>query len=124
MTMTLDLRRTVSRFGKPITRRRYTNGTAVKGRVGVPTYVDTAVNGYVAPVDGKVQLSLPEALREHVGLVMYTNDDVRTVEQAAGELPDAVIYGGETYQCREVRGHSDQGLFRVIALQLVQPGSD
>lgn len=122
--MTINLTPTVFRFAKPVTRRRYTAGAATKGRVAASTYSDSAIKGYVTPVDGNIQRTLPEAIRQHCGLVMYTNDDVRTVEQAGGLLPDDVIYRGQAYQCRETQPHADQGLFRVIALMLPQPGGE
>jgi hypothetical protein len=122
MSMTINLHKTVARFAKAVTRRRYTLGANTKGRTAAPTYADTSIKGYVTPVDGHIQRTLPEDLREHCGLVMYTNDDVRTVEQAAGLLPDGIVYGGQVYQCRETQPHMDQGLFRVLALQLEQPG--
>lgn len=114
---------TVMRFSHPITRRRFANGAVTKGRVADPTYADTTISGYITPVDGRIQRTLPEALREHVGAVMYTKDDVRTIEQATGNLPDSIMYGGAEYQCREVQHHLAQGLFRVLALQVVPPGS-
>ena len=122
MSMTIRLRNTVARFSKPVTRRRYTAGAVTKGRVAASTYADTTISGYITPVDGHIQRTLPEAIREHCGLVMYTNSDVRTVEQAAGLLPDGIVYGGQVFQCRETQPHSEQGLFRVLALQLEQPG--
>jgi hypothetical protein len=122
--MTINLTPTVSRFAKAVTRRRYTVGANVKGRRAAPTYTDSTIKGYVTPVDGQIQRSLPEALREHVGLVMYSNDDVRTVEQAAGTLPDSIVIGSKVYQCREVQSHAMQGLFRCLALMLEQPGGE
>ena len=120
--LTIRLRNTVARFSKPVVRRRYTAGAAVKGRVAAGTSADTTISGYITPVDGHIQRTLPEALREHCGLVMYTNADVRTVEQAGANLPDGIVYGGQVFQCRETQPHDDQGLFRVLALQLEQPG--
>lgn len=122
--MTINLTPTIARFAKAVTRRRYTAGAATKGRVAASTSSDTAIKGYVTPVDGNIQRTLPEAIRQHCGLVMYTNDDVRTVEQAGALLPDDVLYGGQLYQCRETQLHVDQGLFRVVALMLPQPGGD
>lgn len=121
--MTQNLMPTVLRFSHPVTRRRFTNAAVTKGRVASPTYADTTITGYITPVDGQIQRTLPEALREHVGAVMYTKDDVRTVEQDTGELPDSIMYGGQEYQCREVQHHLAQGLFRVLALQVVPAGS-
>ena len=85
-------------FGVPVTRRRYAPGSAgADGRRTRGAAVDAAIVASMQPVKGEQLVRLSEGLRKRVTLVAYTEDDLRTADQAGKVFADEVIYQGATY---------------------------
>lgn len=114
---TINLQATVQRFAGPCTVHRYGTSTIYAARVVQQTPTDIPITGYVSPVPGHIQRTLPESIRESISAVLWTTDFVQAPNQATGVLGDDVTYNGQRYNVREVKDRVRQGEFYACMLQ-------
>ena len=108
---------------EPITRRRFASGArGADGRYTPGASTDTTILASVQPLEGRDREILPEGERQTDGIKVYTESDVRTVNQhggAGGNTPDRLIFDGLVYEVRNVsRQRSIIPHYRAFALLL------
>lgn len=112
---TFDLNGVVESFAFPggitITRR----GTPTRSH-GLVTADGTRTTwvadpAFAHPVTGRALNVLPEGLRSHETLALYTTDALRTALDPAGAQGDLVAYNGLTYEVQVTERWADNGAY-------------
>lgn len=95
-------------FQIAVTRRRYaafavaSDGRASRGSLTTSTIRGTGLQ----PLTGRELLTLPESERTSEWMKLYTEADVRTLDQAAGLPADEIVVGTVVYEVRVVKAQS------------------
>lgn len=93
--MDIDLSDIVLDFASALTRVRYGAPTlSAGGLVTAPSGTSSTIRGTVEPISTQTMMAMPEGLRESSRFVMYTADDVRSIDKVAGTLADRITYAG------------------------------
>lgn len=88
----------------------FTNGKRV-----APAFVDFTIRALVAPTGGRALERLPEGLRTHETISIFTKTELRTAN-ALGEA-DVVEYVGDRWQVQSVERWQQSGNFWVAMAQ-------
>lgn len=115
--MQLDLSNVIRRFCRPMVRRRRAAPTISAGGIATPGAVtEDTIIANVQPLEPRRASVLREGLRERATFSVWTSADVRTVDAAAGQLPDVLVYQGHEYHVHAVEAWQDQGGFRELVM--------
>ena len=115
--MEIDLSDVILEFSVPLTRVRYGAPTvSTGGLVTAPSGTNSTIRGTIEPISTQTMNALPEGLRETSRYVLYTADDIRSIDKVAGTLADRVTYGGHEFEVVWVDGWDFQGNYRRCVL--------
>ena len=108
-----------------VTRRRFAAGSrGSDGRWDPGAATDSTILMSVQPLSGRELSTLPEGERSAVNLKGYTEADVRTLDQVAGEAADHIIIASGrwagTYEARAEDGQTDLLPHRRVRLLRLQ----
>ncbi len=95
----------IADFGEPapLDVSRATVGAYVSGRwaPGTPEAI-TLDSAVVVPADPETLKLLPSGQELTAGIIIYTDDELRTVDEAGKFPADVVTYDGKTWQVQKV----------------------
>jgi len=119
--ISLDLSGVVDTFAvDSLTRQRWPAATWAKGVATQPAATSSTITGMVEPLDGlkagRVLEQLDEGQRRRARYTLHTTADVRTIDRAAAERADHLVYQGKTYQAIELSHWQGQGKYRRLVL--------
>lgn len=115
--MEIDLGDVIMDFAVPLQRIRFGAPTvSTGGLVTAPTGTSGTIRGTVEPISTQTMNALPEALRETSRYVLYTADDIRSIDKPAGTLADRVVYAGHEMEVVWVDDWGVQGNYHRCVL--------
>ncbi len=93
----------ITRFGTTLTVQRYAAPTTDgHGRIIPAVPESLSITASVQDVSGRELMRLPEGLRTRDLVTVYTTDDLRGADDAAGTPPDRFTLGTNTYEVQMV----------------------
>ena len=102
-------------FRSPITLKRPSTGNYVNGRWVEGSYTNSTITASIQPLNGKEMQSLPEARRLSESFKMYTETQIRTVEEAGSDQnADRVIFDGNEYEVHQVKPWQNNSNFFIV----------
>lgn len=97
-------------------------GSYVDGHWVASTYTDSTIQVSFQPKGPDELLNLPEGQRERNSKKIYSDTELRTVEEGSSPtVADKIIYDGVTYEVHEVFDYSSIGInlshYKAIILE-------
>ncbi len=90
--------------------------TYTGGRLDTPTTAALSISASVQPLTGRDLKRLPEGSRVSDALVLFTTTELKT--SGAGQSPDLIAIGGESYEVQNVEAWGNVGSFwKAIVLK-------
>lgn len=118
--------RTPSRFFTVVTRRRWAAGSYVAGAWVDGALTEDLITVSVQPVSGEDLARLPEGVRTRDSIRLFTDDDLRTANEASGYAADQVEHDDEWYEVVAVDSFSmgQMDHLEVLAFRVDRTGLD
>lgn len=109
-----------TRYLSPLTITRSSAGDYVNGRWLPSSTSPLTVQASIQPITGRELLRFPEGWRTREPVMVYTETELRTVDEAAKKQADTFAYNGRTYEVSKVEPWTMGGLshYEVTALKV------